>query len=139
CDYGFPRREFYSPQRTSGTLRAFARHRVSHSPLAAVGETDITAHVEWTSLAEAAKASGLDVIGFADQHHFITGLLSAALGAEFGPAASAKTRRALQTLLHPNFLGLSFQFLGLSKNVPASIVLDGFRFGGDARATLGLA
>jgi hypothetical protein len=46
---------------------------------------------------------------------------------EFGPHAAPATRRALQTLLHPEFLGTTFQFLALSKNAPAS-QLSGFRF-----------
>ncbi len=97
ADYGFPRAEFYAPHRTRGTLRSYAKHRVTTSSLAEIGHADITAHVEWTSLAERAEASGLCLAGFADQHHFITGLLAGELSQEFGPASDAKTRRALQT------------------------------------------
>ena len=129
-DYGYPRAEFYAAERTVGTLQAFARHRTASSPLMDVGHVDITAHVDWTRIAESAEQAELDVVGFTDQHHFMTGLL-----AKYSPEENE--RRALQTLLHPEFLGTRFQYLALSKNVePAQ--LTGFRFGRDARKTLGM-
>jgi len=130
-DYGHARDKFYSSERTSGTLRSYARHRINPSPLGEVGHADISAHVEWTSLAERAEACGLTVAGFADQHHFITGLIS---GADF---SAENETRALQTLLHPELLGTVFQFLWLAKNAPRD-QLSGFRFARDPRALLGL-
>ena len=138
-DYGFPRMEFYAPHRTTGTVRSYANHRMVASALTGIGHTDITAHVEWTSLVERAEAMGLRIAGFADQHHFITGMLAGESGEAFGPESDAKTRRALQTLLHPNFLGINFQFLGLSKGVASSPALAGFRFAPNARDALGLS
>jgi SAM-dependent MidA family methyltransferase len=137
-DYGYPRAQFYDPSRTTGTLMCYSRHERSFSPLENVGHIDITAHVEWTSLVERAEACGLQLTGFVDQHHFLTGWISGELQGEFGETASPKTRRALQTLLHPEFLGTGFQFLGLSKNVPSDATLSGFRFAGDFRRALGL-
>jgi SAM-dependent MidA family methyltransferase len=120
ADYGYSRAEFYSAARTTGTLQAFARHRNVSSPLEGVGQVDITAHVDWTSVAERAEESGLNLVGFTDQHHFLTGLLTRRTPAE-------NERRALQTLLHPEFLGTRFQYLAFSKSVgPAE--LTGFRF-----------
>jgi SAM-dependent MidA family methyltransferase len=127
-DYGYPRAEFYAAERTSGTLQAFARHRTVGSPLSDPGQVDITAHVDWTSVAESAQQSGLDLLGFTDQHHFLTGLLAKYLPNE-------NERRALQTLLHPEFLGTRFQCLCLGKNVgPAQ--LSGFRFARNAKTAL---
>jgi SAM-dependent MidA family methyltransferase len=136
ADYGLPRSEFYSPARRTGTLQCYAEHRVLPSLLEQVGQSDLTTHVEWTSLAERGEESGLTILGFTDQHHFFTGLLS--VHPELAPAATEKSR-ALQTLIHPEFLGIKFQFLGLAKNVPAEMSLGGFRFARDARSTLGLA
>ena len=127
-DYGYPRAEFYASERTTGTLQAFARHRTVSSPLIDVGQVDITAHVDWTSVSESAQRSGLDLLGFTDQHHFLTGLL-----AKYSP--DEKERRALQTLLHPEFLGTRFQYLCLGKNV-APAQLSGFRFARDAKTAL---
>jgi SAM-dependent MidA family methyltransferase len=129
-DYGYPRADFYAAERTIGTLQSFARHHTVSSPLDDVGRVDISAHVEWTTVAERAEDAGLKLIGFTDQHHFMTALL-----ARHTPAESE--RRSLQTLLHPEFLGTRFQYLAFGKNVePAQ--LTGFRFGRDARKALGI-
>ncbi|MFN2621880.1 MAG: class I SAM-dependent methyltransferase [Chthoniobacterales bacterium] len=128
-DYGYPRAEFYAPERTAGTLQAFARHRKVGSPLEDVGWVDITAHVEWTSIAESAEQAGLDLVGFTDQHHFMTGLL-----ANYSP--DENERRGLQTLLHPEFLGTRFQYLCLARNVGNAARLSGFRFARDAKTGL---
>ena len=132
-DYGYARDQFYAEERSIGTLQCYAGHRRGASPLEAIGQTDITAHVDWTSVAERAEDCGLTLTGFTDQHHFITGLLSrmAAEGAE--PLSG----RALQTLLHPELLGTRFQFLALAKNAPANS-LSGFSFARDPRLALGL-
>jgi SAM-dependent MidA family methyltransferase len=127
-DYGYPREQFYAAERSSGTLQSYAGHRTQSSPLQAIGEADITAHVDWTSVAERAEECGLTLHGFTDQHHFITGLLTVV-----EPAADE--RRALQTLMHPEFLGTRFQYLALSKDAPAAS-LSGFRFAHDARKAL---
>ena len=135
ADYGLTRAEFYAASRRTGTLQCYAEHRVLPSLLEQVGQSDLTTHVEWTSLAEQAEVSGLTIAGFTDQHHFLTGLLSthpelAATGAE--------KSRALQTLIHPEFLGTKFQFLGLTRNVPPQLSLGGFKYAPDARRALGL-
>ncbi|MEO7168381.1 MAG: SAM-dependent methyltransferase [Spartobacteria bacterium] len=136
ADYGLTREEFYAPSRRTGTLQCYAEHRVLPSLLERVGQSDITTHVEWTSLVEEAEECGLELAGFTDQHHFLTGLLSThpALA-----SAGAEKSRALQTLIHPEFLGAKFQFLGLTKNFATGDSLGGFKFARPSRATLGLA
>ncbi len=76
-DYGFPAAEYYHPQRTGGTLMCHYRHRSHDDPLVLVGLQDITAHVDFTAIAEAAHASGLSVLGYTNQASFLiaTGLL----------------------------------------------------------------
>jgi len=133
-DYGFPREEFYSNERIDGTLRAVAGHRVIASPLIDVGKTDITAHVDWTSMSEKGEQCGLTVEGFTDQHHFLTALATEFLRNEL-PIGH---RRALQTLLHPGLLGRTFQFLALAKNASQAPQLAGFKFARDPRVRLGL-
>ena len=119
-DYGYPRAEFYAAERTTGTLQCYARHRTVPSPFEEIGNVDITASAEWTSLVERAEESGMTLTGFTDQHHFITGMLTRVTPAE-------SERRALQTLIHPEFLGTRFQYLALGKGAPES-PLTGFRF-----------
>ena len=128
-DYGFSRTEFFAPGRTAGTLQGYSSQRTVSSPLEEIGHADIAAHVEWTSVVERAEQCGLTIVGFTDQHHFMTGMLTVA-----EPAADQ--RRALQTLMHPEFLGTRFQYLALGKDVPGAS-LSGFRFARDPRALLG--
>jgi len=128
-DYGYPRDEFYAPHRSAGTLQVRAQHRLLASPFEQIGHADITAHVDWTSIAERAEASGLQVKSSTDQHHFITGILSE-LGRDFlWEDVDSKTKRALQTLLHPEMLGRGLQVLALAKNVDPAPPLAGFKFG----------
>jgi SAM-dependent MidA family methyltransferase len=137
-DYGHSRENYYAPERSSGTLQGYSNHRVLSSPLTEIGHADITAHVDWTSLAERAEANGLTVAGFTDQHHFATGIVTALMAEQFGGNADASTRRALQTLLHPEFLGTTFQFLALTKDIAPGVPLSGFKFARDPRVALGL-
>jgi SAM-dependent MidA family methyltransferase len=136
-DYGFARDEFYAPYRTSGTLQVRAQHRELASPFEQIGHGDISAHLDWTSLAERAEERGLRVHGFTDQHHFVTGILSELLR-EGEKTVDAKNKRALQTLLHPEMLGRTFQVLALEKDIDRAAPLAGFKFSRDARVTLGI-
>ena len=132
-DYGFSRTEFYSLQRSQGSLQVRAKQKKLASPFQQIGLADISAHVEWTSLAEAAQSIGVMPIGFTDQHHFLTGIISKSFPeADF----DASEKRALQTLLHPEMLGRNFQALALAKDFRE--MLSGFHFGRDPAAALGL-
>ena len=137
ADYGFSRHAFFAAERCGGTLRAYRQHRVGLSPFEEVGRTDLTAHVDWTGLAEDALSHGLSLAGFADQHHFLSALATGLCVVDFGAGASASTRRRLQTLLHPTFLGRAFQFLAFSRGVAPEAKLDGFRLAADPRRSLG--
>lgn len=119
-DYGHTRDEF------EPAVQVRAQHRHLESPFEQIGQADITAHVDWASIAARARENGLRVDGFADQHHFLTGIISERpeLAAEVDP----KSKRELQTLLHPEMLGRSFQALALSKDVDAGAGLAGFKF-----------
>ena len=133
-DYGVSRSEFYSPHRRQGSLQIRSGHRKLSSPFEQIGQADISTHEEWTSLAEAGQEAGAVALAFTDQHHFFTGIISGCRTAqkEFG----ASSKRALQTLLHPELLGRNFQVLALAKNFPES--LSGFRFARDVRGELGM-
>jgi SAM-dependent MidA family methyltransferase len=72
-DYGFPRAEFYHPQRTDGTLMCHYRHRAHDDPLTLVGLQDITAHIDFTAIAEAGIETGLSLLGYTSQAAFLIG------------------------------------------------------------------
>jgi SAM-dependent MidA family methyltransferase len=72
-DYGFPQAEFYHPQRAQGTLMCHYRHRAHSDPLILVGLQDITAHVNFTAIAEAGHDAGLKLYGYTSQAAFLIG------------------------------------------------------------------
>ena len=72
-DYGLPRREFYSAERSDGTLLCHFRHRFHDDPFTRLGLQDITAWVDFTAVAEAGQAAGLEVAGYTTQAHFLIG------------------------------------------------------------------
>jgi SAM-dependent MidA family methyltransferase len=125
-----------------------AQHRHLDSAFEEIGHADITMHVDWRSIARRAKANGLRVAGFADQHHFLTGIIAELVGGalsdlradEWGQSPlpdSPKAKRALQTLLHPEMLGRAFHVLVLAKTVdPSAPRLSGFKFARDPHSAL---
>ena len=111
-DYGFERTDYYHPQRTQGTLRTFSNHRAGEDPLANPGEIDITAHVDFTAVAEAAVALGCKPKPLRDQGGWLTELAREwLLELEGNPQPSLL--RQFQTLIHPSQLGRSFQVMEL--------------------------
>jgi SAM-dependent MidA family methyltransferase len=70
-DYGYPRHEYYHPQRERGTLMCHYRHRAHDDPFIYPGLQDITAHVDFTAMADAALAAGFAVAGYTTQAHFL--------------------------------------------------------------------
>ena len=72
-DYGLPRREFYAAERREGTLLCHFRHRFHDDPFTRPGLQDITAWVDFTAVAAAGQAAGLEVAGYTTQAHFLIG------------------------------------------------------------------
>ena len=117
-DYGFPRHEYYHPQRASGTLVAHYRHRVHADPLLWPGLCDLTAHVDFTAIADAGGRAGLAVAGFATQAAFLLGCGIVDGLRDMGPPESAAyvtAASAVQTLLSPAEMGELFKVLALSR------------------------
>ena len=119
-DYGFPAREFYHPQRSSGTLMCHYRHHAHDDPFAFVGLQDITTHVDFSAIAAAAMEGGASLLGYATQAQFlincgITELLSAI------PAGDARAYAPLaaqaQKLLSPAEMGELFKVIAFGKQV----------------------
>ena len=138
-DYGYPRDIYYNSDRFTGTLACYSNHKRSENPFDAIGQADITAHVDFTTLVEHAEITGFDLAGFTDQHHFMVGLGSREFTDRSGAPTpeQQKSIRAFQTLMHPNFMGLSFKALALRKGVEP-LPLLGFAFASNPRGALGL-
>lgn len=107
-DYGFERVDYYHPDRVSGTLRTFSNHRAADNPLVCPGEADITAHVDFTAVAEAVAALGGAPAPLQTQGTWLTRISRDWLLAQEGNP-DPKSLRQFQTLTHPAQLGASFQ------------------------------
>ncbi len=132
-DYGFPEAEYYHPQRHMGTLMCHRAHQSDTDPLVNVGEKDITAHVNFTGIAVAAQAAGLDVLGYTTQARFLMncGLLDLLAGADVRTTANA------QKLLTEHEMGELFKVIGFSKGCAAGFNQAPLGFaGGDRTHTL---
>lgn len=117
-DYGFPRAEYYHPQRSMGTLMCHHRHRSHDDVFFEPGGQDITAHVDFSALAAAAREAGLEVLGYATQAQFlvncgITDVLSEANvenALHYAPIAAQA-----QKLLSPAEMGELFKVLAVGR------------------------
>jgi SAM-dependent MidA family methyltransferase len=124
-DYGLPRVHYYHPQRSAGTLRCHFKQRVHDDPYCNIGVQDITAWVDFTRVAEAALACGLEVAGFCTQAAFLL-----ATGIEQLLAESTETREharlagEARRLLLPGEMGEAFKVMALTRQCDAA--LSGF-------------
>ena len=123
-DYGFPEHEYYLPQRLGGTLMCHQAHRADANPLLAVGEKDITAHVNFTGIALAAQDAGLAVAGYTSQARF---LLNCGL-VPLLEAANLAQRTMAQRLINEHEMGELFKVIALTRGLPG-IDLLGFAQG----------
>ncbi len=122
-DYGFPSHEYYHPQRDQGTLMCHYRHHAHSDPLILVGLQDITAHVNFTAVAEAAHAAGLDVSGYTHQADFLLASGLPELLSAFDPSKNylQQTQQA-KTLILPNEMGELFKVMALTRNLDLSLL-----------------
>lgn len=129
ADYGYAAPDYYAPHRTAGTLRCYRSHRAHEDPFDAIGETDLTAHADFSLAAVTAAQAGCHVAGFVDQSRYLTAAATDLLKTmEAEQTSSAAWHRQFQTLTHPAHLGSRFHFLVLAKNVDGLQPLPGLAF-----------
>lgn len=118
-DYGYPRREFYLPERSDGTLVCHYRHHAHADPLHWPGLTDITAFVDFTALAEAGVGAGFDLVGYAPQGQFLLGSGLLDLVAEAGDDPLEHLRRVAEVkrLTLPGEMGERFQAMAFARGL----------------------
>ena len=128
-DYGYPRHEYYHPQRDGGTLLCHYRHRSHEDPFCYPGLQDISASVDFTAVAEAARQSGLQLAGYTSQAHFLLGcgLTELAASAQEGtaqpdPTVSGQVKR----LTLPGEMGERFKAIAFSRNFTERLIGFGF-------------
>ncbi|MEJ2059690.1 MAG: SAM-dependent methyltransferase [Gammaproteobacteria bacterium] len=118
-DYGYPRREYYLPERHMGTLLCHYRHRAHEDPFLYPGLTDITASVDFTAVAEAGADAGLDLLGYTSQAWFLLGCsleqhYQAALNGD--AAHDYALAQQMKTLTLPGEMGERFQAIAFGKD-----------------------
>lgn len=130
-DYGFPRHEYYHAQRSQGTLMCHYRHRTHPDAFVYPGLQDITAHVDFTAMADAALESNLKVMGYTNQASFLmgAGILELAGINENSTNVEQQMEVASQIkkLTLPHEMGELFKVIGFSKNCNLSLPAFTFR------------
>ena len=127
-DYGFPRHEYYHLQRQQGTLMCHYRHHSHDNPFQFLGLQDITAHVDFTAIADAALESDLSVAGYTTQAHFLLGSgLMEIIPNELENITKEQLalHSQIKKLTLPHEMGELFKVIGLQKGCEYS--LPGFQ------------
>ncbi len=124
-DYGFPRAEYYHPQRHDGTLMCHYRHHAHDDPLILVGLQDISAHVDFTALAEAGTEAGLALLGYTSQAAFLlaTGLAEDAAAPDPARLPEQLERaREINLLTSPAEMGELYKVMALGRGIEAPLL-----------------
>lgn len=125
-DYGYLQSEYYHPLRTQGTLIAHFQHSTHNDVLNYVGIQDLTSHIDFTAIMQAAEASGLDVMGYTSQARFLLNCgLVTLLSKSLDPNQHleyAQTIAPIQHLIAESEMGVRFKVLGLAKNLPIALI-----------------
>jgi SAM-dependent MidA family methyltransferase len=123
-DYGFGAREYYHPQRNTGTLMCHYRHHAHDDPFFLPGLQDITAHVDFTAIAESAIDHGASLLGYTSQAHF---LLNCGITELLGEVSPESVRDYLplsaqvQKLTSPAEMGELFKVIALGKGLETTL------------------
>lgn len=116
-DYGYGANEYYHPDRSMGTLKCYYQHHHHDDPLVLVGLQDITAHVNFTAVAQSAVDAGLSLAGYTTQAAFLLacGLLQKAAADELTELARVQQNLAIKKLTLPSLMGEAIKVMALSK------------------------
>lgn len=124
-DYGFSRREYYHPQRAQGTLMCHYQHYAHDDPFLHPGLQDITAHVDFTGIAQTALANGMELEGYCGQAQFLINCGITEILARTSPddmAAYIPRASAAQKLLSPAEMGELFKVIAFGKQCECSLI-----------------
>lgn len=122
-DYGYGRREYYHPQRSAGTLVCYYRHRAHTDPLLFPGLQDISVHVDFTTIVEAAAEAGLEIAAFTTQANFLlaTGVIELLAEASSDQEQYHASVRQAKRLLLPGEMGELVKIMALTRGIPAPL------------------
>ena len=116
-DYGFPRHEYYHPHRDQGTIMCHYQHFAHSDPLLYPGIQDITCHVDFTTIAEAAEACNLSVEGFTHQAGFLINCgLENLLSRSTNELEQYRLAQQIKRLTYPGEMGEIIKVMALTRN-----------------------
>lgn len=122
-DYGYPRAEYYLPERSAGTLVCHYRHRAHFDPFVWPGLTDLSAFVDFSACAEAGTASGLELAGFTTQADFLLGMRIHELIDETDDEASRmRLAGEFKRLVMPGEMGEKFKVMAFTRGLTEPLV-----------------
>ncbi len=123
-DYGFGAAEYYHPQRNEGTMMCHYRHRAHDDPFLYPGLQDITAHVDFSAVAQAGVNTGLTVTGYTTQARFLAnlGITDLLAPMDAGTVDYARAIAPVQKLLSPAEMGELFKVIALAKHLGEPLV-----------------
>lgn len=128
-DYGYPFAQLYHPDRHTGTLSCYYRHRVHYDPFYYPGLQDITAHVDFSQVAEQAHQLGMNILGYTQQAPFLLGCGFEQLFQQGLPQDAQEQihfSQQAKKLILPDEMGEKFKVIALGKNIDTD--LRGFAF-----------
>ncbi len=120
-DYGFPQSTYYHEDRSSGTLMCHYQHKSHPDPFINLGKQDITAHVDFTAVAEAAFSLGFDINGYTNQAAFLISNGITELVTKDSEIELFKANSAIKMLTMPQEMGELFKVMALTKNLDSSL------------------
>jgi len=124
-DYGYNGFEYYHPERYMGTLICHYQHRAHDDPMILPGLQDITANVDFSAVANAARQSGLALAGYTPQANFLLSCGIEQLIADYIDTDEKKflqLSQAMKVLMLPSEMGERFKVLALSKNFNQALI-----------------
>ena len=119
-DYGYSRQEYYHPLRCDGTLMCYYQHRGHSNPFILTGLQDITAHVDFTAVAEAAIKADLNVSGYTSQAFFLLANGLTEIAEATCPekvSAQVQLSQQIKKLTMPDAMGETFKVIALTRNI----------------------
>ena len=130
-DYGYDAQTLHRDHRLEGTLRGYWQHTATDNPYIRVGEQDLTAHVDFSWLQDAATSAGMQPLGLTTQSEYLTrlGLGEWLMDLQKQPDTQVDeyylAQNATMRLIDPAGLG-RFRVLGLARNLPSDFRPLGF-------------
>ena len=130
-DYGYEAPRLLQGHLLEGTVRGYFQHTVTDNPYLRVGEQDLTAHVDFSWLEDAAIGAGMTPLGLTTQSEYLTrlGLGDWLLDLQQQEDVSYDeyylAQNATMRLIDPAGLG-RFRVMGLAKGLPNGFTPLGF-------------